>query len=119
MTDDDMVVRELLLICGSLRAASTNMAMMRTVLQMLPDGVAGTLYEGLATLPHFDPDDDHDPLPAAVEPRDRTARRVDQRLYGSRGSATCPRVAGCRPWLHRGAGRRNGMQTNPGAAGPH
>ena len=43
MTDDDMVVRELLLICGSLRAASTNMAMMRTVLQMLPDGVAGTL----------------------------------------------------------------------------
>lgn len=67
MTDDEMVDRELLLICGSLRAASTNMAMMRTVLQMLPDGVAGTFYEGLATLPHFDPDDDHDPLPAAVE----------------------------------------------------
>src|SRR5581483_2560142 len=31
-----------------------------------PDGVTAELYGGLAALPAFNPDDDHDPLPPAV-----------------------------------------------------
>lgn len=53
----------ILLISGSTRAASTNSALLRTAAASVPDTV---LYDGLASLPHFNPDDDHDPLPAAV-----------------------------------------------------
>src|SRR4051794_38009669 len=55
-----------LLISGSLRARSTNSAALRTVEQVAPAGVTTTIYEGLAALPHFNPDDDHDPLPTEV-----------------------------------------------------
>jgi NAD(P)H-dependent FMN reductase len=30
------------------------------------DGDVTTLYDGMASLPHFNPDDDHEPLPAEV-----------------------------------------------------
>ena len=40
--------------------------MLRTALEVAPDGVICRLYEGLDALPHFNPDDDWDPLPAAV-----------------------------------------------------
>jgi chromate reductase len=38
----------------------------RTALAVAPDGIACRRYEGLASLPHFNPDDDFDPLPPAV-----------------------------------------------------
>jgi chromate reductase, NAD(P)H dehydrogenase (quinone) len=56
----------ILLVSGSLRAESTNAAVLRTVQAVAPAGVETTIYEGLATLPHFNPDDDFAPLPAAV-----------------------------------------------------
>jgi chromate reductase, NAD(P)H dehydrogenase (quinone) len=56
----------ILLVGGSLRAESTNAAVLRTVQAVAPAEVETTIYEGLATLPHFNPDDDFDPLPAAV-----------------------------------------------------
>lgn len=56
----------LLLISGSTRSGSTNTAVLRTVGEQPPDGVAAVLYDGLARLPAFNPDDDHDPLPAPV-----------------------------------------------------
>jgi chromate reductase len=52
-----------LLISGSTRSASTNSAFVRTAAALDPDAV---LYDGLATLPHFNPDDDVDPLPGPV-----------------------------------------------------
>ncbi|HEV7206096.1 MAG TPA: NAD(P)H-dependent oxidoreductase [Jatrophihabitans sp.] len=55
-----------LLISGSTRSASTNTALLRTAAASAPDGIAASVYEGLATLPHFNPDDDHEPLPPAV-----------------------------------------------------
>ena len=55
----------LLLISGSIRARSTNTAALRSARELLPTGCA-TLYEGLATLPAFDPDADHPPLPPSV-----------------------------------------------------
>ncbi len=58
----------LLLISGSLRAGSTNTAVLRTARTVAPDGVAAALYDGMGTLPHFNPDDDREaePVYAAV-----------------------------------------------------
>jgi NAD(P)H-dependent FMN reductase len=56
-----------LLVCGSLRAGSTNAAVLRTAADIAAaGGVATDWYDGLAGLPAFNPDDDHDPLPAPV-----------------------------------------------------
>jgi len=57
----------ILLLSGSLRAGSTNEAVLRTAYAVAPDAQVGAvLYDGLAELPHFNPDDDTDPLPASV-----------------------------------------------------
>ena len=56
----------ILLISGSTRGASTNSALLRTAASDPPNGVAAELYAGMTDLPHFNPDDDHDPLPHAV-----------------------------------------------------
>jgi NAD(P)H-dependent FMN reductase len=52
------VVATLLLVSGSLRAASTNSAVLRTAQVVAPDGIDAVLYEGMGRLPHFNPDDD-------------------------------------------------------------
>jgi chromate reductase len=56
----------ILLVSGSLRAESANAAVRRTLQALAPPGVETTVYEGLATLPHFNPDDDFEPLPGPV-----------------------------------------------------
>ncbi|MBJ8338665.1 NAD(P)H-dependent oxidoreductase [Antrihabitans sp. YC3-6] len=53
----------ILLISGSTRASSTNTAALRTVAQLADDA---HLYEGLAGLPAFNPDDDGDIVPEPV-----------------------------------------------------
>jgi NAD(P)H-dependent FMN reductase len=56
----------ILLVSGSTRGASTNTALLRTAGDVSPQGVVAELYEGLTGLPHFNPDDDVEPLPPAV-----------------------------------------------------
>jgi NAD(P)H-dependent FMN reductase len=59
----------LLLVSGSLRVGSTNTSTLHTVQEVLADradGATGTLYAGMGDLPHFNPDDDRDPLPGPV-----------------------------------------------------
>ncbi|MFC5182498.1 NADPH-dependent FMN reductase [Actinomadura harenae] len=56
----------ILLLSGSLRAGSSNEVMLRTAREVAPPGVRAVRYTGLADLPHFNPDDDTDPLPAPV-----------------------------------------------------
>jgi chromate reductase len=59
----------LLLVSGSLREGSTNTSTLRTVQELLADrrdGATGTLFAGMGELPHFNPDDDRDPLPGPV-----------------------------------------------------
>ncbi len=58
--------RRVLLISGSTRHASTNTAFCRTAVQCAPAGIKVEHYPDIAVLPHFNPDDDHDPLPPAV-----------------------------------------------------
>ncbi|HEX4344493.1 MAG TPA: NAD(P)H-dependent oxidoreductase [Solirubrobacteraceae bacterium] len=58
----------ILLISGSLRAASTNTALLRTACEDAGGDIEAVLYDGLDGLPHFNPDDDPDggPVPPAV-----------------------------------------------------
>lgn len=58
--------RRVLLISGSTRMRSTNTALCRTAVLCAPPGVTAVCYPDIAVLPHFNPDDDHDPLPPAV-----------------------------------------------------
>ncbi len=59
--------RKVLLVSGSLRAGSTNSALLRTAVRVAPAGVEAELFDGVGRLPHFDPDQDGDPLHPAVE----------------------------------------------------
>ncbi|PWK74421.1 NAD(P)H-dependent FMN reductase [Streptomyces sp. CG 926] len=56
----------ILLLSGSLRTGSSNESVLRTAQAVAPAHVRTVLYAGLAALPHFNPDDDIDPLPAPV-----------------------------------------------------
>lgn len=60
------MVGQILLISGSLRQGSTNTALLRTAQIVAPEGIRAVLYDGIARLPHFDPDLDRDPLPDVV-----------------------------------------------------
>lgn len=56
----------LLLVSGSVRDGSTNAAVLATVAAVSPAGVDAVTYGGLTAIPHFNPDDDVDPLPPSV-----------------------------------------------------
>ena len=60
------VAIRVLAIAGSLRAASSNVALLRAAARLAPDGMTITLYEALGALPHFNPDLDVDPAPSSV-----------------------------------------------------
>jgi chromate reductase, NAD(P)H dehydrogenase (quinone) len=54
----------ILAISGSLRAVSTNTALLEAARRLAPDDMEIVLYRGLGLLPAFNPDDDRDPLAA-------------------------------------------------------
>lgn len=59
--------RRVLVISGSTRLASTNSAFCRTAALCAPSGVEVEVFDDCAVLPHFSPDNDHEPLPAPVQ----------------------------------------------------
>ena len=61
----------ILAISGSLRAASSNTALLRAAARLAPRHVTVTLYAGLAELPPFNPDHDEAPDPAVTDLRAR------------------------------------------------
>lgn len=68
------MTHQILLLCGSLRAGSTNEALLRTAAAVLPAGATSSWYTGMAELPHFNPDDDREPLhPVVTDLRARIA----------------------------------------------
>ena len=64
----------ILLISGSLRAASTNTALLRTLIEVSPAGVGAELYDGMGELPHFNPDADPDGGPVDARVADLRAQ---------------------------------------------
>lgn len=57
---------QILAMSGSLRATSTIGMFLRATAKLAPPGMAFTFYNGLDDVPHFAPDRDSDPPPAAV-----------------------------------------------------
>ncbi|QYF92836.1 NAD(P)H-dependent oxidoreductase [Massilia sp. PAMC28688] len=57
----------LLAVSGSLRRASVNTALLRAAIALAPAGTAITLFDKLASLPHFNPDIEHERPPAVDE----------------------------------------------------
>jgi chromate reductase len=72
---------QVLLISGSLRRGSTNSALLRTAQLVAADDMTTVLYEGLDGLPHFDPDRDRVPLPAAVDELRAAIHAADAILF--------------------------------------
>ena len=64
----------ILLVSGSTRAASTNTATLRTAVAVAPPGIEAVLFDGLAELPAFNPDDDCEGDPGALPPPVRDLR---------------------------------------------
>lgn len=62
--------RRVLLLSGSLRAGSTNTAVLQTARAVAPATVATVLYPDMGTLPHFNPDDDLEGHPVHDAVRD-------------------------------------------------
>ena len=81
----------ILAISGSLRSTSTNTAALRTAVVLAPEGVTVELLVGLDELPHFNPDDDVDPLPPTVQTLRRAMHESDAVMFST------PEYAGTLP----------------------
>jgi chromate reductase len=77
----------ILAISGSLRAASSNTAVVRALIALAPENVDITLFGGLGDLPHFNPDLDGDIVPPPVEDLRARLRASDGLLI------SCPEYA--------------------------
>jgi NAD(P)H-dependent FMN reductase len=85
------VKRRFLLVSGSLRAGSTNTALLRTAALLAPEEVDCWVYDGIARLPAFNPDDDRHPLPLEVERLREAIHRADAVVFST------PEYAGALP----------------------
>ncbi len=73
----------ILAISGSLRARSSNTALLEAAASAAPEGVVVALWRGLASLPHFNPDDDVDPPPPAVADFRERVGQADALLFST------------------------------------
>jgi len=80
-----------LLISGSLRRQSSNTGLLRTAQAVAPATLSLVLYDGMATLPHFNADQDSDPLPSPVAELRAAIRSADALLFST------PEYAGALP----------------------
>jgi NAD(P)H-dependent FMN reductase len=74
-------VTTILLINGSLREGSTHGAALRTAGAVAPAGTNAVLYEGLAELPHFNPDVEQGVLPEPVVALRAQLRTADAVMF--------------------------------------
>ena len=73
----------ILAISGSLRAASSNRAVVEAARLLAPDGVEVMIYGGLGELPHFNPDVEMSVLPSTVVELRRAVGDADALLVSS------------------------------------
>jgi NAD(P)H-dependent FMN reductase len=83
--------RRLMLVSGSLRQRSTSTAALRTAARVALDGVTAAFFDGVAALPHFNPDADVAPLPASVDAFRSEVHAADALLFST------PEYAGALP----------------------
>jgi chromate reductase, NAD(P)H dehydrogenase (quinone) len=81
----------IVLVPGSTRGGSTNVAALRAAKDAAGDDVTAVPFEGLADLPAFNPDDDYEPLP-------RTLAALREPIASADGILFCtPEYAGALP----------------------
>jgi NAD(P)H-dependent FMN reductase len=73
----------ILAISGSLRAGSSNTALVDACVALAPEGVEVSVYEGMGDLPHFNPDLDVEPATPAVADFRRRLKAADAVLISS------------------------------------
>lgn len=73
----------ILAMSGSLRASSSNTILVQLAASVAPAGVRVLVYNGLADLPHFNPDLDTPARPASVELLRRLVASADALLISS------------------------------------
>lgn len=84
---------KILLVTGSARRGSTNTAALRTAAELAPPGVATVMYDGIADLPLFNPDDDAEGIDI-----DSRVQRMRQQIAVADGVLICtPEYAGALP----------------------
>jgi NAD(P)H-dependent FMN reductase len=83
--------RSILLVSGSLRQMSTNTALLRTAAAIAPHGVDCHIYDRLASLPAFNPDEDRDPLHLEVQQLRAAIHQADAIVFST------PEYAGALP----------------------
>ncbi|MGO9762661.1 MAG: NADPH-dependent FMN reductase [Solirubrobacteraceae bacterium] len=71
----------ILLVTGSTRGGSTNTAALRAALDACDERATAVLYERLAELPAFNPDDEQEPLPPVVAALRRQIAAADGVLF--------------------------------------
>lgn len=71
---------KVLVLVGSLRAASINRQLAELAVESAPDGVTATIYEGLGDLPFYNEDLDTEDAPAAVAALRAAAADADATL---------------------------------------
>lgn len=87
-----MTAIRLLALCGSLRAASSNRALLQAACGLAPEDMQISLYEGMANLPHFSPDlETANTLPEPVCALRRQVAEADGLLI------SCPEYMHCLP----------------------
>ena len=74
---------KILAISGSLRAVSSNTALLRAAARLAPPGVEITLYGGLGDLPHFNPDLDGEASASSVVEWRALIKKADGLLKAS------------------------------------
>ncbi len=74
---------KILAISGSLRTQSSNTLLLQAAARLAPEGLSVTLYQGLAELPHFNPDLDGELLPEKVMELRALLAEVDGVLISS------------------------------------
>jgi chromate reductase, NAD(P)H dehydrogenase (quinone) len=70
-------------IPGSLRADSHNLALLRAAAELLPPGVALEVFEGLAAVPPYNQDDDHDEAPEGAQRLREAISGADALLFAT------------------------------------
>ncbi len=81
----------LVLIGGSLRSQSVNGAVIVTAAEVVAADAHAVIFNRLGDLPHFNPDDDHDPLPEPVASLREHLKKADAVLFST------PEYAGSLP----------------------
>ncbi len=81
MSANETAARRVLVISGSTRHGSTNSALCRTAAVATGGDVTIDCWPSVAILPHFNPDDDRDPLPEPVVALRRKVAAADAVLF--------------------------------------